>query len=372
MNARLWIIAVGLLTGTAQADQYETVVTAMVSEITRPITERGGSAVAVLDFTDLQGRSTEFGRFLAEEVSTSLVIQQSSVRVIDRANVDRILAEHKLQRSGLADPASIKRLASLIGAEALVIGTYTRLGNEVRVSAKVIATDTAQVVAASRGNLQLTPDLRTLLGAQLFVTDQQTPLADSVVAVAPEVTARTEQQGDGYAASLIGTIYDPQTHSLTVQVRYTNTDDVEHCLGRSGSMASTATVSSGAVLSVRATPGLPLVTQTDRRYEFKWCNGNDCQRGVDYFTSKRDFTVVPPGVSQRIIHVFEADNLRAGDTLDISINLLRGHDLSEVRKGRGYQYNQHSLPNDVPSGCNKDRHMVPSTVIVFNDVQPRI
>ncbi len=48
--------------------------------------------VAVVDFTDLRGNVTELGRFLAEELSVSLVSSSARVRVIDSHSPEGLAA----------------------------------------------------------------------------------------------------------------------------------------------------------------------------------------------------------------------------------------------------------------------------------------
>jgi hypothetical protein len=75
------------------------------------ITKSGKKTVAVVDFTDLQGRVTEFGRFLAEEFSVALSADQSGFKVIDRTNLKTILQEHKLASTGVLTLRPLERWA---------------------------------------------------------------------------------------------------------------------------------------------------------------------------------------------------------------------------------------------------------------------
>lgn len=104
--------------------------------------------LAVVDFTDLQGNVTALGRFLAEELSASLVMT-GNVRVVDRNQLNKIFQEHSLSMLGISDPAAVKKVGKVAGADALVTGSITEMGDSVRVTAKVMVTDTALVIAAA-------------------------------------------------------------------------------------------------------------------------------------------------------------------------------------------------------------------------------
>src|SRR5688572_16760372 len=76
----------------------------VAARISAALSSKGFKNVAIIDFTDLQGRPTELGRFLAERLTIEMV-QVGRVSVIDRANIRRILAEHQLTEEGLVNPA---------------------------------------------------------------------------------------------------------------------------------------------------------------------------------------------------------------------------------------------------------------------------
>jgi len=135
---------------------YEKEIKNISQELAKKIEEAGKKSIAVVDFNDLQGNITELGRFLAEEFSTALVTTGKGFEVVDRTHLKSILAEHKLSFTGLIDPQTARKLGRIAGVEAIVIGTITPFGDSVRISVKVLVTDTAKVVTASTGNIAKT------------------------------------------------------------------------------------------------------------------------------------------------------------------------------------------------------------------------
>ncbi|MEO0266388.1 MAG: FlgO family outer membrane protein [candidate division WOR-3 bacterium] len=119
--------------------------------------------MAVVDFTDLQGNMTELGRFLAEELSVNLTTMAKGFEVIDRTHLKSILTEHKLSMSGLVNPKTVKQLEKIAGVDVIVTGSVTPFGDSIRVSAKVIVTDTARVIGASSGDIPKTKAIEELL-----------------------------------------------------------------------------------------------------------------------------------------------------------------------------------------------------------------
>ena len=111
------------------------------------ITKSGKKTVAVVDFTDLQGRVTELGRFLADEVSVDLVSDAKNFDVIDRANLKTLLQEHKLASTGIIDPQTTRRVGEIAGVQALVTGLVAPFGDNVRLSIKVLDSETAKMIS---------------------------------------------------------------------------------------------------------------------------------------------------------------------------------------------------------------------------------
>lgn len=142
---------------------YEREIKSISSTIAENITKSGKKTVAVVDFTGLQGNVTELGRFLAEELSVELVTIAKGFSVIDRTHLKSILAEHKLSISGIADPKAVKKLGQIAGVDAIVTGSVTPLESSIRVTTKVIATDTANVIGASKGDIAKTKAIEELL-----------------------------------------------------------------------------------------------------------------------------------------------------------------------------------------------------------------
>lgn len=127
------------------------------------IAERGMTAVAVIDFTDLDGAVTHLGRFMAEEMSVALSTEGRSFRVVDRTHIRSLLKEHKLSSSGLIDPSTARQLGKIAGVDALITGTITPLGDSVRLSTKVLDSNTAHVVTSVSFNVAKTQAVDSLL-----------------------------------------------------------------------------------------------------------------------------------------------------------------------------------------------------------------
>ena len=151
----------------AQSQGIDKEIAALAEKLAAQVKESGKKKVTILDFTDLQGNSSELGRFLTEELSVGLVERRSGFSVMDRANLKTILAEYKLTVDGLVEPENAKKLGQFSGVDAIILGKVTPLKDEVNITVKIIATDTAETVGAASGRIPMGKEIEHLLASEL-------------------------------------------------------------------------------------------------------------------------------------------------------------------------------------------------------------
>jgi TolB-like protein len=162
----LWCLAVLLVltdVSLVAAQDLKTLSSTLASRIGAS----GRRAIAVVDFTDLQGNVTELGRFLAEELSVDLLTNAKGFEVVDRTHLKALLLEHKLASTGLIDPQTARQLGRIAGVDGLVTGTITPFGDTLRLSVKVLDTTTARMIAASTADIPKTKAIEELLGREI-------------------------------------------------------------------------------------------------------------------------------------------------------------------------------------------------------------
>jgi TolB-like protein len=135
--------------------------------LARKILKNDIHRVGVEDFGDLDGRVTELGRYLAEELSGALVAAAKGFEVIDRQRMKSLLAEHRLGTTGLLDPETMQKLGKIAGVEALVTGTLTRLSDRVELHLKVLDMETAAILVSSKVEIPETDPIKDLLRKEL-------------------------------------------------------------------------------------------------------------------------------------------------------------------------------------------------------------
>lgn len=82
---------------------------------------------------------------IAESISFKLRNVKQYI-IVDRTNVDRLFEEIALAQSGLLDEEQAPKAGKILGANIIVIGNYQTLGNQIRINAKLVETETHKVL----------------------------------------------------------------------------------------------------------------------------------------------------------------------------------------------------------------------------------
>ena len=171
MVTNLFFVTILILLSTALFS-FEKEIKAMSSTLADCIVAAGNKTIAVVDFTDLQGNVTELGRFFAEEFSGTLASSGKGFKIIDRTHLKTILVEHKLSTTGIIDPQTARKLGQIAGVDSLIAGTITPFGDTIRLSIKVLETNTAMVIGAASGDIAKTKAIEELLGRGIGESNQ--------------------------------------------------------------------------------------------------------------------------------------------------------------------------------------------------------
>jgi len=131
-----------------------------VVSLIAPVTAIGGASalpgtakirVAVLYFdnaciTDRE-RLDAFQKGIADTLISDLG-HLGRLQVVERERLDALLSELKLQQSGLVDPATAAKIGRILGAQALLMGSYTAIGETIRIDARIVEVETGLVLKA--------------------------------------------------------------------------------------------------------------------------------------------------------------------------------------------------------------------------------
>jgi len=104
--------------------------------------------VAVLPFRDLSGGKASVGEAIRETVTSDLKTL-GGVRVVERAQLDRVLGEQHLQATDV-DAATAARVGKLLGATLIAVGAYQQAASDVRLTARFVQVETGEIVGTAK------------------------------------------------------------------------------------------------------------------------------------------------------------------------------------------------------------------------------
>src|SRR2546421_3074158 len=140
------------------------------TQISSSVAQQQKRKIAVIPFRDLGGQASVLDTYLSEALITELV-NSSSLDVVERTLLDRILSELKLGESGLVDPNTAKRVGQVAGVDAIVTGTITDLQSYVVVNCRLIDAGTGRIFAAAETRIVKDDDVKKMMAMSTVSPD---------------------------------------------------------------------------------------------------------------------------------------------------------------------------------------------------------
>ncbi|MDR1470639.1 MAG: DUF1566 domain-containing protein [Spirochaetaceae bacterium] len=163
-----------------------------------------GTKVALVS---VASSSAQLSEYVISRLEAALVSGKKLV-VVDRANLDKVRAEQGFQASGEVDDNSAKSIGKLLGAGAIVTGTFSDLGDVYSLTLKAINIETATVAVSYPADIAKSTRIATLLasGGGTPVAAARTAAPAGQAATAPAPASAYKVGGTGPAG---GTVFHP-------------------------------------------------------------------------------------------------------------------------------------------------------------------
>ncbi|MHA6298736.1 FlgO family outer membrane protein [Devosia sp. CAU 1758] len=233
--------------GMANAQQVAGTVEDGLVQLAYDIAERSKAAerttIAVLPFLHADGTCSVLSTYVVDELILSLFsLADTEIDIVERSQLEAIIAELSIGEGGLLNPATTVRLGNLSGVSALTIGTITVIGNRVRLNARLVATDTGRIFSAAAVTVPNTSDLSTLMGQSAACTttvgQRSKKSSDGGTQQGPSQQANgnsaLEQIRDGIRVELRSINLNPtHTSRINAVLRLENLGDAEKMISMS-------------------------------------------------------------------------------------------------------------------------------------------
>jgi len=138
--------------------------------------------LAVLPF-QTKGLGTEMGDINIVEQMMTTFYNLNRFKLFERTQLEKILEEQKLGMTGILDASTAAEIGKGIGVDAIVLGSVTRAGGNIAIDARLIDTETAQIITAQdemspRTGIQELKEMINRLATKIY---QDLPLVEGYV-----------------------------------------------------------------------------------------------------------------------------------------------------------------------------------------------
>ncbi|MBW1714909.1 MAG: hypothetical protein JRJ77_03655 [Deltaproteobacteria bacterium] len=195
----------GTIPEQAQAPEPPSVDKAMVT-ITESLPTESHQRVAVFSFAERGFGRTLLGEYIAEKLMVALSATER-VELVERNRLDAVSQEQKLGASGLIDDATAASIGNIAGAQAVLVGTLTRFGDCWELTARLLGSSDARVLAMAEGRFSAASVPPNLAGQ---------PIASSS-APEPAQTKATQEKQPPAQAEQRPTHHPPQVQATHAQ-----------------------------------------------------------------------------------------------------------------------------------------------------------
>lgn len=139
-------------------------------------------ALAVLPF-QTTGLGNEMGEINVVEQMMTTFYNLNRFKLFERSQLESILEEQKLGMSGVLDASTAAEIGKGIGVDAIVLGSVTRAGRNVAIDARLIDTETAEIITAQdelSSNTNIA-ELKEMIGRLAMKISNDLPLVEGYV-----------------------------------------------------------------------------------------------------------------------------------------------------------------------------------------------
>jgi len=114
--------------------------------------------IGIIEFQSLneEAKKDNLGKIVSEMLTTSFV-NSESFKIIEREQLQKVVQEFQLSQSGIIDTSYAKQIGKITGADAIVTGSVTKIGNDLRLDARIIDVESGIILTAekSEGKINL-------------------------------------------------------------------------------------------------------------------------------------------------------------------------------------------------------------------------
>lgn len=160
----LTLLNCGIAPAQQVAGSVESGLQTLAQDLIAKTPANDANVIAVLPFPNSDGSCSVLSTHLVDELTPSLLSQGGSrIKLVERAQIEALLSDHKYGEGGLLSPETTQKIGTLTGAKAFVVGAISSIGDHVRINARLISTANGQVISAANVSIARNGEIDGLL-----------------------------------------------------------------------------------------------------------------------------------------------------------------------------------------------------------------
>lgn len=182
------------VTNTTVATALELAIRNIADKLAVRLTEARQAKIGVLEFLDLQGRISQLGKFIAEDLTTAF-FEKGKFSLVERTLLQQVMREHALSQTGVIDLTQAQQIGKMVGADAIITGSLSDIGTEIKANARLIDVRSGNVLAVAGESIAKTENI-----SKMFNTIIWSPGLKTMASPQPSTitTARSDHSGYVY------------------------------------------------------------------------------------------------------------------------------------------------------------------------------
>lgn len=153
------------------ADNIDAAMQELASDIISNVENKKGSdiIVAITPFQHSYNTCSEFSYHVSDSLMVEMLRNnKSNIKIVDRTQLNSFAEESNLGGSGWLDPSTAVKLGEWKGIDALVIGSMSNIGPVMKLTAKMIDTESGFVTSIATNSFPIRADFKRLLDSDGF------------------------------------------------------------------------------------------------------------------------------------------------------------------------------------------------------------
>lgn len=152
---------------TTVATALEIAIRNLANKLAAGLSESMQVKIGVLEFLDLQGRISQLGKFIAEDLTTA-IFEKGKFSMVERGLLQQVTREHALTQTGILDLSQAQEIGKLVGADAIITGSLSDIGNEIKANARLIDVGNGTVLAVAGESIAKTENIARMFNTILW------------------------------------------------------------------------------------------------------------------------------------------------------------------------------------------------------------